>query len=50
MEKTKLIATVCEGKEIQKQIEEFIKSGVDVIRINMSYSNHEVCKKVIEII
>ena len=50
MEKTKLIATVCESKNEQKQIEEFIKNGIDVIRINMSYSSHEVCKRLIKII
>ena len=50
MEKTKLIATVCESKNEQKQIEEFIKSGIDVIRINMSYSSHDVCRRLIKII
>ena len=44
MEKTKLIATVCESKNEQKQIEEFIKSGIDVIRLNMSYTPQNVCK------
>ena len=50
MEKTKLIATVCASKNEQKQIEEFIKSGIDVIRINMSYSSHDVCRRLIKII
>ena len=50
MEKTKLIATVCEGKNEKKQIEEFIKSGIDVIRLNMSYSSHDVCRRLINII
>lgn len=50
MEKTKLIATVCESKNERKQIEEFIKSGIDVLRLNMSYSSHEVCKRLINII
>ena len=50
MEKTKLIATVCEGKNEQKQIEEFIKSGIDVIRLNMSYTSQNVCRRLINII
>ena len=50
MEKTKLIATVCESKNERKQIEEFIKSGIDVIRLNMSYSSRDVCRRLISII
>ena len=50
MEKTKLIATVCENKNEQKQIEEFIKSGIDVIRLNMSYTSKEACRRLINII
>lgn len=50
MEKTKLIATICENKDEKRQIEEFIKSGIDVIRLNMSYSNHEICKRLIRLI
>ena len=50
MEKTKLIATVCESKNERKQIEEFIKSGIDVIRLNMSYSSRDVCRRLINII
>ena len=50
MEKTKLIATVCENKNEVKQIEEFIKSGIDVIRLNMSYSSQDVCRRLIKII
>ena len=50
MEKTKLIATVCESKNECRQIEEFIKSGIDVIRLNMSYSSQEICRRLINII
>ena len=50
MEKTKLIATVSENKNERQQIEEFIKSGIDVIRLNMSYSSHDVCRRIINII
>ncbi len=50
MEKTKLIATICENRDEKRQIEEFIKSGIDVIRLNMSYSNHEICKRLIRLI
>ena len=50
MEKTKLVATVCENKNERGQIEEFIKSGIDVIRLNMSYSSQDVCRRLINII
>lgn len=50
MEKTKLIATICENKNERKQIEEFIKSGIDVIRLNMSYTSEDVCRRLIDII
>lgn len=50
MEKTKLVATVCENKNERNQIEEFIKSGIDVIRLNMSYSSQDVCRRLINII
>ena len=50
VEKTKLIATVCESKNERRQIEEFIKSGIDVIRLNMSYSSQEICRRLINII
>lgn len=50
MEKTKLIATVCANSNEEKQIEEFIKSGIDVIRLNMSYSSHDVCERLIRTI
>lgn len=50
MEKTKLIATIGESQNERHQIEEFIKNGIDVIRLNMSYSSHEVCRRLINII
>ena len=50
MEKTKLIATICGNDNEQRQIDEFIKNGIDVIRINMSYSTHEECKRLMNLI
>ena len=50
MEKTKLIATICENDNEQRQIEEFIKQGIDVIRINMSYTTIEECKRLMKLI
>ncbi len=50
MEKTKLIATVNVNPELEKQIKSFIKTGIDVIRLNMSYLSHEQCDKIINII
>ncbi len=50
MEKTKLIATVNITPRLEEQIYQFISTGIDVIRLNMSYLNHEECKKVIETI
>ena len=50
MEKTKLIATVCTNNNAENQIEKFIKYGVDVIRINMSYTTREEAKQLMKII
>ena len=50
MEKTKLIATICGNDNEQRQIEEFIKQGIDVIRINMSYTTIEECKRLMKLI
>lgn len=50
MEKTKLIATVCTNNNAENQIEQFIKYGVDVIRINMSYTTREEAKQLMKII
>ena len=41
MEKTKLIATVCTNKNAKGQIDKFIEYGIDVIRINMSYTTRD---------
>ena len=50
MEKTKLIATVNITPRLEDQVYQFIKTGIDVIRLNMSYLNHEDCTKVIDIV
>lgn len=50
MEKTKLIATIKVGENEERQIEEFIKNGIDVIRLNQSYMNHDDCKRLLNII
>ena len=50
MEKTKLIATLCGNSNEKKQVDEFVKNGIDVIRINMSYSTHEECKRFMDLI
>ena len=50
MEKTKIIATYgpsCENSEVLK---EMIKKGLDVLRINMSYTSREECLKIIELV
>ena len=50
MEKTKLIATVCTNKNSKTQIDKFIEYGIDVIRINMSYTTREEAKQLMKII
>lgn len=50
MEKTKLIATAGLNENIERQIEKFIEYGVDVIRINMSYTSQEECKAIMSVI
>ncbi|MBR2841094.1 MAG: pyruvate kinase [Bacilli bacterium] len=50
MEKTKLIATISAGENEERQIEEFIKNGIDVIRLNQSYTTHDDCVRLLKII
>ena len=50
MEKTKLIATVCTNKNAKTQIDKFIEYGIDVIRINMSYTSREETKNLMDLI
>ena len=50
MEKTKLIATICDSDEALKQIDEFIRAGIDVIRINMSYTSRMEAKKLMDMV
>ena len=50
MEKTKLIATIGLNENTERQIQKFIEYGVDVIRINMSYTSQEDCKKIMNLI
>ena len=50
MEKTKLIATVCANKNANGQIDKFIEYGIDVIRINMSYTTREETKELMNMI
>ena len=50
MEKTKIIATIgpsCESKEVLTKL---IQNGLDVVRINMSYTNREKCLKIIQLV
>ncbi len=48
MNKTKIIATVGPLTYKKEILEEFVNSGVDVIRLNMNYSNHDFAKGIIE--
>ena len=50
MEKTKLIATISSNENERIQIEEFIKNGIDVIRLNTSYTSHSDCERLLNII
>ena len=47
MNKTKMIGTIGPSSSDYSIIKEMILSGVDVIRINMTYSNFEFAKQVI---
>ena len=46
MNKTKIIATIGPATKDPATIEELINNGVDVVRLNMSYSNYEFCTEV----
>lgn len=50
MEKTKLIATISAGENEERQIDEFIKNGIDVIRLNQSYTTLEDSARLLKII
>ena len=38
---TKLIATIGPSTESEEQIEQLIKNGVDVCRLNMAHADHD---------
>ncbi len=46
MNKTKVIATISPSNYEEDLLKQMIKSGVDVVRFNMSYANYDFCKKV----
>lgn len=48
MNKTKIIATIGPASNKMEVLEELILSGIDVVRLNMSYSDYSFCKDVIE--
>jgi len=48
MNKTKIIATIGPSSNKIDVLEKLIVNGVDVIRLNMSYSDYGFCKNVIE--
>ena len=48
MNKTKMISTVGPSSLDKEVIRGLIKSGSDVIRINMSHSNFDEAKKIID--
>lgn len=48
MNRTKIIATVGPLTYKRELLEELISSGVDVIRLNMCYSDYDFCKHIIE--
>ena len=50
MEKTKIIATISANKNEERQIDQFIKQGIDVIRINMSYTSKQESIRLLDLI
>lgn len=50
MNKTKIIATVGPSSYKREVLEGIIESGVDVIRINMSYADYNFCDEVIAVV
>lgn len=47
MNKVKIIVTVGPSSYNEEILEELIKAGADVVRLNMSYANYDFCKEVI---
>lgn len=48
MNKTKIIATIGPSSYKPEVLEELVNSGIDVIRLNMSYSDYSFCRQIIE--
>ena len=48
MEKTKIIATYGPSCQDKETLKELVKNGLDVLRINMSYTSREECLDIIE--
>ena len=45
--RTKIIATIGPATDSVKSIDELIKSGVDVFRLNMSHGDHDIHRAVL---
>ena len=50
MKKTKIVVTIGPATQTQEMIEELIKRGVDVFRLNFSHGDHSIHKKSIHMI
>lgn len=50
MNKTKIIATVGPVTNNKEVLEKLIKSGIDVVRINLKHANYDFCKEVIDLV
>jgi pyruvate kinase len=48
MKKTKIICTIGPISESEEKIEELIKSGMDIARLNLSYNTHNYHQKIIK--
>ena len=48
MNKTKIIATIGPSSQDEKILRNLILSGVDIIRLNLVYSNRTFCDEMIE--
>ena len=47
MKKTKIIATIGPASKEKETLEEMIKSGMDIARINLTHASHDFCKDII---
>lgn len=48
MKKTKIVCTIGPASRDIEVLKELIKNGMDIVRLNMTYANHDFCRDIIK--